>query len=643
VANEIVGLVNVTTGAGIPDADARYVATTIHAATKEPTGFEDPSAVAVSYDSTARTVTLTQTGGVVYWYRGAKYTLASPWTSAAHTATAGAWFLAFGAGGTMSWSSSPWSFESNGPVAYVNYDTPTGTTFALREVHGLMPWQTHQELHETIGTYRRSGGTLTGGTYALQPASPTDADNTPGFDAAVIADEDCPTTVPAWTQGSYTQMRVAAGGAVAFRTAQSFLVQNGTTYPLINDPTTGAETETVTGRYFNCWQILVPVTSDAGSQAYRVLILQPQAAYSTLGEAQSEQFAAMSLGTLANLSPEYVAYAKITLRTNAAYTGATGRCRIEAVAYLTGSRSGSTTTSTGIWEPYLGLPAADGYALTSTTAGVRSWEGVAKLTGDQTVAGSKTLTSPVLFGSVAANQYEQWLREDVTSYPVITYRPTTNNTVCAYDVMPRGTPTPGSFGFAWMDVCNKDVRAGASSVGSLHLEMGSDGAFVSCNAYGSETQQPLLFGIGITRYLELQTTGGLLHKGGTLPTPTSTHVGIGAGWVDAGTGLRGDNLEIKHQTNSTTGNIAQLANAASFVRLLGAAPVIQGIAAPASGAAKVLFIYCSNAVTLKHQDTSATAEDRILSSTGADISVSASKTVQLIYDPATLRWRDVRY
>jgi hypothetical protein len=268
---------------------------------------------------------------------------------------------------------------------------------------------------------------------------------------------------------------------------------------------------------------------------------------------------------------------------------------------------------------------------------------VVHLAGTETVTGAKTFTSPVLFGSVAGNQYEQWLREDVTTYPVVTYRPTTDNTVCAYDLMPRGTPTPGSFGFAWMDVCNKDVRAGASSVGSLHLEMGSDGAFVSCNAYGSETQQPLLFGIGITRYLELQTTGGLLHKGGTLPTPTSTQVGIGAGWVDAGTGLRGDNLEIKHQTNSTTGNIAQLANAASFVRLLGAAPVIQGIAAPASGAAKVLFIYCSNAVTLKHQDTSATAEDRILSSTGADISVSASKTVQLIYDPATLRWRDVRY
>jgi hypothetical protein len=342
------------------------------------------------------------------------------------------------------------------------------------------------------------------------------------------------------------------------------------------------------------------------------------------------------VGGLASISPEYVAYARITLRTNAAYTGATGRCRIEAVAYLTGSRS-SIASAGGISDapndavPYVRQSQA--WADLTTVA--------VRLTGDQTVAGSKTLTSPVLFGAVAANQYEQWFREDVTTFPVITYRPTTDGTVCAYDLMPRGTPTDAGFGYAWMDVCNKDVRAGAADVGTLHLEMGSGGAFVSCNAYGAETQQPLKFGIGTVRFLTLETTGGLLHAGGSASAPTTTQVAIGGGWVDAGSGLRGDALEVQGQTISTTGNIAALSTAASFTRLSGAAPVVQGIVAPTGS--RMLFIYCANSVTFKHQDAAATDVDRILSSTAADIVVAATKTVLFIYDHATDRWRDVRF
>jgi hypothetical protein len=500
-----------------------------------------------------------------------------------------------------------------------------------------MPWQAHQEMHETIGTYRRSGGTLTGGTYAIQPSSPTDADSTPGFDAAVLADEDCPTTVPAWTQGGYTQMRIAAGGAVAFRTAQSLLVQTGTNYPLINDPNTGAETETANGRYFNCWQILVPATSDAGSQAYRTLILQPQAAYTTVGQAQSEQFAAMNLGTLASLSPEYFAYAKITFRTSSSYTGATGRCRIESVAYLTGSRSGSTTTATGIWEPYLGLPAADGYALVSTAAGARSWEGVVKLAGTETITGAKTFTAALSCPALTASgtvQFTQGLTNHVAHNFGADYQQTRI----------AGAPTVQAYRVNGTDSVPAAVADGAAlfqlQVGGQydatigHTSIGADMSAQAAAAWSSTSRA--------TRWVWSTCTGTETTPSERMRLTDTGGLSIGT-TLDPGAGkLVARAVSVIRSTVSDTGNIVALSSDDGFIRMIGAAPVVQGIVAPAVGG-QILYIYCGNATTLKHQDTAATAANRIFSSTGADISVAGGKTVQLIYDNVTLRWRDVRY
>jgi len=304
-----------------------------HDAQREPTGFEDPEAIDVSYDSANRTITLTQSGGVVYWYRGLQYTLASPWTSTAHAAGDGRYFLMFGAGGTFSWSTTAWELDESGPAALAIVDAAFGT-LALREVHGLMPWQDHEEAHDLLGTYRKSGGTFSVGTYAIQPASPTDADNTPGIDIAVVKDEDCPTTIPALTQGTYYRLRNNGGAATTDSGSLPFRM--GATYPLIN--TGGSEVETSTGRYFNVYAYFIPVTLDAGSQAYRVVWLQPQFSYASLAEAQAEAPANYDLANLTSLLPEFCPHAKVTYRTNAAYTGATGRCRIEALSYLSTSR-----------------------------------------------------------------------------------------------------------------------------------------------------------------------------------------------------------------------------------------------------------------------------------------------------------------
>jgi len=315
-----------------------------NAATKEPTGFESPELITESYDSTARTVTLTQTGGIPYWFRGVRYVLASPWTSAAHTATAGVWYLSFGSGGAFSWSQTPWTFDL-GQVAFVNYDSPTGHTFCVGETHGLMPWQAHKELHEQIGTYRSSGGLLDPATYAVGGTA-TDARNTPGFDAAVVSDEDLSTTISAWAQGTYTHLYfngttaplLTTGAALPFRVG-------GTNFPRFGSPTV-AEADAITGRFLNVYQLLVPATSDAGSQSYRMIMVQPQASYTSLALAQAEDVRSLNLGTFVG-TPEYVAFARITYGTgtNASYTGATGRCRIEAVAYLAGNRLSQVAVS----------------------------------------------------------------------------------------------------------------------------------------------------------------------------------------------------------------------------------------------------------------------------------------------------------
>jgi hypothetical protein len=375
-------------------------------ATAEPTGFESPSAVSVAYDPATYKITLTQTGGVVYWYRGVRYVIASPYTSAAHTASAGQYFLGIGAGGAFAWAAVIWDFATTAQVAFVNYNSPAGVTFATRECHGLMPWQNHWADHNTVGTYRYSGGSLTAGTYEVQPAAETDAKNTPGFDAILVYDEDLPSTITATAEGSYTHMYIGASSVATFRTAQSFLTNRPAgTYPTWNNVLTGAETEAAGGNYLNVYTIHVPVTSEAGSQVYRTLILQPQAAHASLAAALAEDFRSLSVGSLASLSPEFVAYARITFRCHASY-GTTGKVRIENVTYLTGSKATQVNTYPITPTSHTALSdrsALDQHPIASitmatdrlggrTTAGSGSVEEITVGTGLSLAAGSLTCT-----------------------------------------------------------------------------------------------------------------------------------------------------------------------------------------------------------------------------------------------------------
>lgn len=315
---------------------------------KDPTGFVDHSAITVTYNATARTITLA--GTLDYYYRGVKKSLTSPWTSSAHAEGNGVFYLSSTDGDTFAWSTSLWNlYDIQVAVAVVS-----GThKFGLRECHGMaMAWNDHLTAHLNIGTYRLSGGTLDGNTYAVNTAS--DAANTPGFLAAVIMDEDLATTIPAWAQGTYTTMYIGGSSAATLDTTATLPFRHGASFIYVNNATAGTEAAASNNRYLNVYQVLMPVTADTDSQKYRMLMLQPQAQYSTLAAAQAEDPRGLVLGTLNSLAPEFILYARITYVT-ANGDSNNGKCRIATggVSYLAGSKlsqvavSGYTTVQAG--------------------------------------------------------------------------------------------------------------------------------------------------------------------------------------------------------------------------------------------------------------------------------------------------------
>jgi hypothetical protein len=261
---------------------------------QDPTGFVDPSGIVVSYDPTGRTITLSHTSGFVdYYWKGEKKQLTSPWTSSVHADDSVAKYLRSTDGTNFAWSDTVWSFE-NIMVAYV----PASRAFAVREPHGIWPYSLHSAWHYLFGTYRKSGGGLVAGTFALN--TDTDAANNPSFAACIIADEDLDTSLPLWPENTYTHLWFTAAGTVNFSTTEQHVVKadgiNQYAYVNTFDGTNFAFAPTTGTKFLNYYVIRIPVTSDAESQKYRAVILQPQTAYTSLTAAQAEQPTSLQLG-----------------------------------------------------------------------------------------------------------------------------------------------------------------------------------------------------------------------------------------------------------------------------------------------------------------------------------------------------------
>jgi hypothetical protein len=310
--------------------------TNLATVTKEPTGFTDPANIIETYDSVARTVTLTGTVAA-YWKGVLIPDLVSGWISPAHPNTNGTWFLYYD-GNSFVWSLTSWTFDML-QIAYVNYGVTN--KFALRECHGMMPWQDHQEFHQTIGTYSTGGGDLS--SYVL--SSTKLADRRPAVSSSTIHDEDLTTVVTALpAAGPYTQLYLTSTGTTTFTTAAAEIVPVSGSQPYYNQFTGGNWVQTLMGNnsYMSIWLVAVPVQADAGSQFYRYLWMQGQTSGSLVSE-QATQFKDLNLGQISVLFPEFVVIGKVIIQ----YTSS--NWTIHEVDKLTGSKVNPGSTPAGYY------------------------------------------------------------------------------------------------------------------------------------------------------------------------------------------------------------------------------------------------------------------------------------------------------
>jgi len=342
---------------------------------KSPTGFTAPKDVIVT-GNVDRTVTLT--GTVNGYYKGEKVVaLTSGWISSAHDNDTGKQFVLI-YDGSFSWvdySTIDDDFFSNLLIAYAFYN-PTDTEWVyVRECHGLDPWQAHKNCHDTIGTYRFSGGTLSG--YTL--ASTTAADRRPLISEALVYDEDLPSTILELASETYTQYYLnGAGGSANFVDAAADIVPLNGNIPYYNQYTGGAwqQTALATTQYMAVWTYLMPMALGTSSQKLRQMFIQGQTVSSSLEDIQALTPNDVNLGVLTSLSVEGVFVSKTIIRylggnwTIIEVNDLTGTKISQALSptgnYLSSVSSDATLTGTGVIGDALGIDLTQANNWTST-------------------------------------------------------------------------------------------------------------------------------------------------------------------------------------------------------------------------------------------------------------------------------------
>jgi len=305
------------------------------------TGFPFGSDIDISYNYTNRTITLT--GNLSYYFRGIKRQLGNgtTWTSTVHTNSIGLYFLHSIDGINFVWTTSPWDFV-NVMVAFVNRTNDINTTFAIRETHRLLDPEAHESNHLNLGTYRKSGGTATTGTFILNTT--TDSAITPGFDSAVLSDEDLDTNISAWLEGTYTTLYIDSNNKGIFSITDNFPFKFTINDFIQYNDSNGNLVTGINNKFYNIYQILIPTTSDSGSQKFRTVFLQSQNQYDTENAALAEDTRSLRLGDLVNLTPEFNIHSRLTYRTNSSYT-TTGKVQLANITYVSGTRYGQISVT----------------------------------------------------------------------------------------------------------------------------------------------------------------------------------------------------------------------------------------------------------------------------------------------------------
>lgn len=301
--------------------------------TSEPTGFVNNQDIVVSYDKVTRKVTLT--GITSAYYKGALVqSLVSGWVSPAHADVQGTYYLYYH-DGEFVFSTTPWAFDDL-MIAFIQYNSHQ---MAIREVHGFMPHVVHQELHETIGTYR-----VTGGDFSSYVAGSAVAGNRrPDISATVVADEDLRSTIPALTTKLYTQRFLSGLAVRSFNVAQPEIIAVNGNQPYYNQNVGGNWQQTLfpNNDYGAVFVVALPMTADAGSQAYRYMFVQPQQTSSDINVIRSLVPSNLTHGDSGSLVSEFSFIAKIIIR----YIG--GNWQIVEISRLDGTRISQVAYSAG--------------------------------------------------------------------------------------------------------------------------------------------------------------------------------------------------------------------------------------------------------------------------------------------------------
>jgi hypothetical protein len=231
---------------------------------------------------------------------------------------------------TLKTSLTPWTFDQV-QVALVAYDSllsPAGLMYY--ETHGLMSWETHQELHQTIGTYRVSGGVVD--DYVLQNSS--DTNNNFSVTQCVIKDEDNQRTLTAKADNGPWTIFYKDGTAWTRTYVNSYTALiSPSNYIYCNTITAGVGAlvdVNATNRYVNYF-LCASLAADPQAQFF---LIPGQVNHSSLAAAQAENFPNLDLSGLP--FAEFVPLQKFAYRTGSGYAS-TGRYRIEATAVILGT------------------------------------------------------------------------------------------------------------------------------------------------------------------------------------------------------------------------------------------------------------------------------------------------------------------
>jgi hypothetical protein len=303
----------------------------------------------MTYDPTARTVTVIALVGATFdvWVLGEKITVASPHVSAAHTATAGAWFY-YHDGSAWVWSQTPWNMTRVSPTCYLYWSTVKDSGYALEERHRAernAEW--HSWAHNTFGTALRSGGTI--GDYTL--AADTDADIQFSIVETVVADEDIETTLAAKADGAGFSIlrRSGTSGIWTWDTAQTLPFLYGT-YPQRNYDAGGATGWTmadISGAaqgQFVAYYLLATPALDA---TLRFVLIPGQTAYASLAAAQAETINQLSIGVGFALSEACPLY-QLVFQARSIF-GGTAKAELVSVSRINDKRS-SITADAGSFQ-----------------------------------------------------------------------------------------------------------------------------------------------------------------------------------------------------------------------------------------------------------------------------------------------------